>query len=81
MIVAVIHNDTISEASNILCFPPVFLETRLGGHIWQWLSSDCRAEMSSFSWDEDAQRVVSMEGSDDESDSPSPEEQLKPIAA
>ena len=26
-IVAVIHNDTLSEASNILSFLPVFLET------------------------------------------------------
>ena len=30
-IVAVIHNDTVSEASNVLSFLPVFLETRLGG--------------------------------------------------
>ena len=30
-IVAVINNDTLSEASNILSFLPVFLETQLGG--------------------------------------------------
>ena len=34
-IVAVIHNGTVSEASNVLSFLPVFLETRLGGQIWQ----------------------------------------------
>ena len=32
-IVAVIHNDTASEASNF-SFLPVFFETRLGGQIW-----------------------------------------------
>ena len=48
-IVAVIHNDTLSETSNILSFLAVFLETRLGGQIWQWFSSECRADISSFS--------------------------------
>ena len=37
--------------------------------------------MSSFSWDEDAQRVVFIDGSDDDSDSPSPENTSKPLAA
>ena len=37
--------------------------------------------MFSFFWDEDEQRVVSTEGSDDESDSPSPDEPTKPLAA
>ena len=39
------------------------------------------AEMSSFSWDEDAQRVVSMDDSDDDSDSPSSEITSKPLEA
>ena len=34
-IIAVIHNDTISEASNVLSFLPVFLETKFGVEIWQ----------------------------------------------
>ena len=37
--------------------------------------------MSSFYWDEDEQRVVSMEGSDDDSDPPSSENSSKPLAA
>ena len=37
--------------------------------------------MSSFSWDEDAQKVVSMDGSEDDSDFPSPENNSKPLAA
>ena len=37
--------------------------------------------MSSFSWDEDEQRVVSMDCSDDDSDSPSSENTSKPLAA
>ena len=80
-IMAVIHNDILSEASNILSFLPVFLETRLGGQIWQLLSLAYRAGMSSFSWDENAQRVVSMDGSKNDSDSPSSENTSKPLAA
>ena len=37
--------------------------------------------MSSFSWDEDAQRVVSMDGSNDDSDSPPSENTSKPLVA
>ena len=37
--------------------------------------------MSPVSWDEDEQQVVSMEGSDDDSDSPSSENSSKPLAA
>ena len=77
-IVTVIHNDTLSEASNILSFLPLFLETRLGDQIWKWLPSAYQAEMSSFFWDEDAQRVVSIDGSKDDSDSPSSENTSNP---
>ena len=34
-IMAVINNDTLLVASDILSFLPVFLETRLGGQIWE----------------------------------------------
>ena len=37
--------------------------------------------MSSFSWDEDAQRVVSTDDSNDDSDSPPSENTSKPLAA
>ena len=37
--------------------------------------------MSSFSWDEDAQRVVSMDGSDNDSDSTSSKNTSKSLAA
>ena len=37
--------------------------------------------MSSFSWDEDAQRVVSTDGSDDDSDSPPSDNTSKPLEA
>ena len=37
--------------------------------------------MSSFSWDEDEQRVVSMDGSGDDSNSPPSENTSKPLAA
>ena len=51
-IVAVIHNDTVSEAFNIFSLLPVFLETHLRGQIWQWFSIECGANMSSYTLDE-----------------------------
>ena len=69
-IIAVIHNNTVSEASNVLSFLPVFLEAKFGVQIWQWFSTECRVEMSAYIWDEDEQRVVSNAFSDNDSDSP-----------
>ena len=77
----VIHNDTVSEASNVLSLLPVFLESRFGAQIWQWFSTECRAEMSTYIWDEDEQQVVSTKGSDEESDSPSITPNRDPLAA
>ena len=80
-IIAVIHNDTVSEASNILSFLPVFLEAQFGVLIWQWFSTECRAEMSAYTWDEDYLRVVSLESSDEDSDSLLLARSTAPLAA
>ena len=80
-ILAVIHNDTVSEASNVLSYLPVFLEAQFGAQIWQWFSTECRAEMSAYIWDEDDLRVVNVAESDDESDSPLPGQTRAPLAA
>ena len=80
-IIAVIHNDTVSEASNVLSFLPVFLEAQFGAQIWQWFSTECRAEMSAYIWDppiwdEDDLRVVTIADSDNVSISPLPAQSL-----
>ena len=80
-IIAVIHNDTVSEASNVLYFLPVFLEAQFGAQIWQWFSIECRAEMLAYTWDEDDLRVVTLADSDDGSDSPRTAQSLAPLAA
>ena len=80
-IIAVIHNDTVSETSSVLSFLPVFLETKFGVEIWQWFSTECRAEMSTYTWDEDEQRVMTTAFSDNESDSPITAQSPAPLAA
>ena len=63
-ICAVVHLDLIAEAITVLTYLPVYLQAKFGTATWQWFSSECRKEMSDYTWHQDEHRVVSLKATD-----------------
>jgi len=63
-IYAVVHLDLIAEATTVLTYLPVYLQAKFGTATWQWFSSECRKEMSDYTWHKDEHRVVSLKATD-----------------